>query len=88
MMNKAKIHFALEIVKYLAMILCIVFGISIFFSNNNFCVEPQGAVLLEHEGKRCFKTLSEAQEYMLMLDSQYNTNRNDLGIKFPFDTLD
>lgn len=69
------------------MILCIAFAISIFFSDSNFCVEPKGNVNPEHEGKKCFKTLAEAQDYILVLNAKYNQDVGDLGIRLPFDNL-
>lgn len=84
-MNKKKLHKILEFVKYFAMITVIICGVYVlFFSKSNFCVETQGRVDIEDEGKRCFKTLEQANDYKLYLINKYNINENNLGINIPF----
>lgn len=89
-MNKAKVHYILEISKYSLMIL-IIFGVAyiLFFSDNNFCVETHGVVDAEDEGKRCFKTISDANDYKLYLIDKYDLDKTpDFGFNLSFNLSD
>jgi len=69
-MNKA-----LNILKYSLMILIVLLSIYIwFFETENFCIESRGQVDKEDEGKKCFATLTEANQYKAEMIGKYRLN--------------
>jgi len=71
-MNK-KTYIALDWIKYSFMIAIVILSVYIFFfETENFCVEATGQVDEIDEGKVCFKTISEANEYKIYLIDKYN----------------
>lgn len=66
----------LNTLKYGLMIIIVLLCIYIwFFETENFCVEATGQVDVEDEGKKCFKTIGESNEYKLYLIDKYHINQ-------------
>lgn len=85
-MNKKRLNTILNIVKYSAMILFILFlAYVVFIENENFCVTTDGRIdVLEDidRGEKCFKTIGESNEYKLYLIEKYDIGKETSSLNY------
>ena len=80
-MDKDKINNFLNVIKYVLMISFILsLAYVFFFANNNFCIEAKSDTIdgIEQmdQGKRCFSSIGEANNYSSYLIEKYDIGKN------------